>query len=101
MLSWGHMGSPEGARAFMGALSLLMLMPQPFPCHLLLQEFQGGITNGAQWYPLYGGMQDWNYLAAGCMEVRVGVQEMLFCIHCMGARRTGTTELLAVWRCRL
>lgn len=36
------------------------------------KEFQGGITNGAQWYPLYGGMQDWNYMAADCMEVRSG-----------------------------
>ncbi len=38
---------------------------------LLLQEFakSGGITNGAQWYPLYGGMQDWTYLAGGCLEL--------------------------------
>lgn len=32
-------------------------------------EFEGGITNGARWYPLYGGMQDWNYVAGGCMEL--------------------------------
>jgi len=34
-------------------------------------EFNNGITNGAEWYVLYGGMQDWNYLAAGCMEVTI------------------------------
>ncbi|KAK9830901.1 hypothetical protein WJX81_003069 [Elliptochloris bilobata] len=32
-------------------------------------EFPGGITNGAAWYPLWGGMQDWNYLAGKCMEL--------------------------------
>jgi len=36
-------------------------------------EFTGGITNGAQWYTLYGGMQDWNYEALGCMEVTLEV----------------------------
>ena len=31
-------------------------------------NFSGGITNGAQWYALTGGMQDWNYLEAHCLE---------------------------------
>eukprot|EP00010_Vexillifera_abyssalis_P004347 CAMPEP_0201552470 /NCGR_PEP_ID=MMETSP0173_2-20130828/16737_1 /ASSEMBLY_ACC=CAM_ASM_000268 /TAXON_ID=218659 /ORGANISM="Vexillifera sp., Strain DIVA3 564/2" /LENGTH=468 /DNA_ID=CAMNT_0047962967 /DNA_START=14 /DNA_END=1420 /DNA_ORIENTATION=+ len=33
------------------------------------REFPGGITNGAHWYVLYGGMQDWNYLYTGDLEL--------------------------------
>lgn len=32
-------------------------------------EFTQGITNGADWYTAYGGMQDWNYVWMGCMEI--------------------------------
>ena len=28
-----------------------------------------GITNGAGWYPIYGGMQDYNYIVGGCLEL--------------------------------
>lgn len=35
------------------------------------REFAGGITNGARWYVLYGGMQDWNYLWLGDMELTI------------------------------
>lgn len=33
--------------------------------------FAQGITNGADWYNVYGGMQDWNYLWQGDAEVTI------------------------------
>ncbi|XP_024456146.1 carboxypeptidase SOL1 isoform X4 [Populus trichocarpa] len=41
----------------------------------LSKEFPGGITNGAFWYPIYGGMQDWNYIHAGCFELTLEISE--------------------------
>ncbi|KAK3009558.1 hypothetical protein RJ639_013535 [Escallonia herrerae] len=41
----------------------------------LHKEFQGGITNGAAWYPIYGGMQDWNYIYGGCFELTLEVSD--------------------------
>lgn len=36
---------------------------------LLNERFPDGITNGAHWYVLYGGIQDWVYLNTNCMSV--------------------------------
>ncbi len=51
-------------------------------------HFEDGITNGADWYPVFGGMQDFNYLFAGTMEVTVEVS----CCKFAHSRR-----LLAEW----
>jgi len=44
----------------------------------LSSEFPNGITNGAEWYVLYGGMQDWNYKGAGCMEITIELSDIKY-----------------------
>lgn len=34
-------------------------------------SFRHGITNGADWYQVFGGMQDWNYVWMGDFEVTI------------------------------
>ncbi len=38
-------------------------------------QFSGGITNGAQWYVLRGGMQDWSYLWHNDMQVTIELSD--------------------------
>jgi len=38
-------------------------------------QFYHGISIGQQWYPIYGGMQDWAYVWIGCNEVTIELHD--------------------------
>lgn len=51
------------------------VMKTGYPCPVQEphERFDQGITNGAQWYSVAGGMQDWNYLHTNCFELTIEV----------------------------
>jgi carboxypeptidase D len=51
-------------------------------------EFSQGITNGAAWYAVYGGMQDWCYRYLGCVDMTIELSN---------AKRPAYTTLPGYW----
>ena len=64
-------------------------MTKGYPCPGDSKGFLHGITNGAAWYNVNGGMQDYNYVVSGCFEITVEQ----FCTKFPFAR-----ELPRVWK---
>lgn len=54
------------ARVYSNAHTTMHLSPK---CPMFKEQFPGGITNGANWYAVTGGMQDWNYVYGGVFEI--------------------------------
>ncbi|KAG2459522.1 CBPD Carboxypeptidase, partial [Polypterus senegalus] len=68
--------SPDDALFRMVALAYskensAMSKGHPCPGPFSHEYFENGITNGAHWYNVPGGMQDWNYLNTNCFEVTI------------------------------
>lgn len=73
-MSTNYSASPDDATFRELALSYAKThktMSKGYPCPKIYpdEKFKDGITNGAHWYVIHGGMQDWNYLFTNCMEI--------------------------------
>ena len=60
------------AKTFSENHSTMHLKNPPWPCaEVPAEHFHDGITNGAKWYSVTGGMQDYNYITNNCFEITV------------------------------
>ncbi len=58
------------ATTYANAHPTMHLDNAPWECtEIPADHFKGGITNGANWYNVAGGMQDYDYLHSNCMEI--------------------------------
>jgi len=68
-------GGPSGVEAPTPDDALMKWIATQYAVHNLSMynstQFPGGITNGAAWYVITGGMQDWNYRFTGCIEMTI------------------------------
>lgn len=72
-LCWNRPGAGRRRRCTTRHVSSPSARPSP---RLIRQEFSdGGITNGAAWYPIYGSMQDWSYIVHDCFELTLELAE--------------------------
>lgn len=67
----GYAATPDDATFVHLALTYSKNNPPMFAS----ARFPNGIVNGAAWYEISGGMQDWNYHWPGCLEVTVELSE--------------------------
>lgn len=58
------------AKVYSNAHTKMHLSPK---CPMFSEKFTDGITNGAAWYAVTGGMQDWNYVFADVFEITLEV----------------------------
>jgi len=62
----------ELAKSYSLAHPTMHLKNPPWPCpEVPPDHFQDGVTNGAAWYSVSGGMQDYNYIHSNCFEVTI------------------------------
>lgn len=61
------------ARAYSEAHPTMHLANPPWTCKEPRERFIDGITNGAAWYSVSGGMQDYNYVHANTFEITLEI----------------------------
>ncbi len=67
----GSVYSPTPDELLVQAVSRTYASNNPPMWNNNLAPFAHGVVNGAAWYSIAGGMQDWNYRYDGCLEVTI------------------------------